>query len=83
MKKNTVTVILRIPSIDIQKELDIQKNMPVNELAKAIYSIYFGNVEENEQNYYLKCENPIALLRGSKTIEEYGLYDGSIIECDR
>lgn len=83
MNKNSVTVILKIPSLKIKKEIEIQNNMPVNELAKAIVFSFFDNVEEKEENYYLKCENPIALLRGNKTIFEYGLHNGSIIECDR
>ncbi len=83
MNKNSVTVILKIPSLKIKKEIEIQNNMPVNELAKAIVFSFFDNVEEKEENYYLKCENPIALLRGNKTIFVYGLHNGSIIECDR
>lgn len=83
MSKNSITVILRIPSLKIQKELEIQNNMPANELAKAVIKLYFDNNEENEENYYLKCLNPIALLRGTKTVSDYGLFDGSIIECDR
>lgn len=31
------------------------------------------------KNCYLKAENPIALLRGNKTLFQYGIHNGSII----
>ena len=36
------------------------------------------NTSDTSRNC-LKAENPIALLRGSKLISEYGLHTGSII----
>lgn len=37
------------------------------------------NSREKMSNGYLKSENPIALLKGNKTLEEFGLHDGSTI----
>lgn len=83
MNKSTVTVVLKIPSKKLYKELEIQKNMPANELAKALFSTYLGDKNNDMQHYYLKCENPIALLTGTRTVGEFGLHDGSIVECDK
>lgn len=83
MNRSTITVVFKIPTKNISAELEIPKNMPANELSKAILNIYFNNSNDSEENYYLKCENPIALLRGSRTVDDFGLHDGSIIECDR
>ncbi len=33
--------------------------------------------------YYLKAERPIALLRGERTLREYGIRDGSVINITR
>ena len=33
----------------------------------------------NIKNCYLKSENPIALLRGNKTLAEYGIRNGTLI----
>lgn len=82
--KNVVTIIFKIPSIKIIKELEIPINMTANEFCRAMLSTYLNITDEKElYNCYLKSENPIALIKGEKTLQEFGLYDGSIIICDK
>lgn len=56
-----------------QEDLEVPLNISANELIKAIRTVYCLEGD------YLKCENPIALLRGNKTLAEYGLHDGSMV----
>lgn len=82
--RELITVIFKIPSKDFSKELEIPMDMPANELCAALYKTYFTDIDEKDLYHcYLKCENPIALLKGKKTVEEFGLYDGTVIICDR
>lgn len=82
--KNTATIIFQIPSIDLKKELEVPLAMTANEFSKALIKTYLKVNDEKElYNCYMKSENPIALIRGMKTLEEFGLHDGSVITCDR
>jgi len=56
--------------------LDISANDLVNGLNIA-YEL--GIDTSNIKNCYLKAENPIALLKGNKTLADFGLRNGSVI----
>ena len=78
MNKETAIIILNIVqrefTVDIEVPLDISANDLVNGLNIA-YKLGIDNIK----NCYLKMENPIALLKGNKTLAEFGLRNGSII----
>lgn len=63
-------------SIDLEVPLEITANDLVFALNKAFD---LGIDVDNVLKCYLKSENPIALLRGNKTLKEFGLRNGSII----
>jgi uncharacterized ubiquitin-like protein YukD len=49
-------------------------------LVLALNTAYELKIDVSDiKECYLKSENPIALLRGNKTLAEYGLRNGSII----
>lgn len=67
-KKNTI--------VDIEVPLEIT----ANELVIGLNTAYELGIDITDiKNCYLKAENPIALLRGNKTLAEYGIHNGSII----
>lgn len=67
--------------IDIEVPLDIT----VNELILGLTSAYQLDIDVTDQRKcFLKSENPIALLKGNKTLAEYGIRNGTNIfykEC--
>lgn len=66
----------RKKSVDLEVPLDIT----ANELVAALNSSYdLGMDISTLSGCYLKAENPIALLRGSKTLSDFGIRNGSMI----
>lgn len=65
-------------------DLEIPLNITSAELIHALNSAYSLGISQNKLGEsYLKCENPIALLRGNKTLEEMGIHNGSKISFEK
>lgn len=80
MAKETAIIIFNIVKRDITTDLEIPLDISANELVVALNAAYELNIDTSDiKNCYLKAENPIALLRGDKTLAEFGLRNGSII----
>lgn len=80
------SIIIRFINVKLNKEvdLDIPINMTANELVIALNEAYKLDIDTNDLNKcYLQVENPIALLRGNRTLEEFGLRNGSIVYYTR
>ena len=80
------SIIIRFINVKLNKEvdLDIPINMTANELVIALNEAYKLDIDTNDLNKcYLQAENPIALLRGNRTLEEFGLRNGSIVYSTR
>lgn len=75
----TVNIIQQGNMFDLEVPLDIS----ANELCEALFQQYLPEYEENVEHHYLCSERPIALLRGKRTLREYGIRDGSIINITR
>ena len=66
-------------AIDLEVPLDIS----ANELVVALTNAYQLNIDtEDIKQCYLRCERPIALLRGDSTLREFGIRNGTIIHSD-
>lgn len=63
-------------NMDIEVPLDITANDFVIALNKALK---LGINTNRIQDCYLKSKNPIALLKGNKTLKDFGLYTGSVV----
>lgn len=62
--------------VDIEIPLDIT----ANELMIGLNEGFKLGIDTSDlSKCYLKSENPIGLLRGNKTLREYGLRNGTII----
>jgi len=72
----TLNLIRRRETYDIDVPLDIN----ASELLEGLNSAFNLGVDVTDSaNCYVKAENPIALLHGRRTLGEYGIMNGSII----
>ena len=80
MEKETAIVIFNILSQDVSVDLEIPLYITANELVLALNTAYNLQIDTSDiKNCYLKMEQPIALLKGNKTLAEFGVRNGSII----
>ena len=80
MSGDTAIIVLKIPKRSVIADLEIPLYISANELVFALNMAYdLGIDTSNIKDCYLKAENPIALLKGNKTLSEFGLRNGSVI----
>lgn len=81
MLEKIVIVFRQIKNrVVFDSELEIPTNMTANDLIVALNQLFDLGMNINKiQSCYLKAENPIALLKGDKTIADIGLINGSIV----
>lgn len=80
MNKDTAIIILNIIKRDFTVDLEVPLNISANELVVALNNAYELGIDTSDiKDCYLKMENPIALLKGNKTLAEFGLRNGSVI----
>lgn len=80
MSGDTAIIVLKIPKQSVIADLEIPLDISANELVIALNMAYdLGIDTSNIKDCYLKAENPIALLKGNKTLSEFGLRNGSVI----
>lgn len=80
MDKETVIVILNIIKRNFTVDLEVPLDISANDLVNALNTAYELGIDTSDiKNCYLKAENPIALLKGNKTLAEFGLRNGSVI----
>lgn len=78
--------VVRIKFYDDREseDLDIPLDISAIDLVIALNEIYLlGYDLEKINEYGIKVENPICLMKGSKFIREYGIMNGSIINITR
>lgn len=80
MNKETVTVVFNMTKRNTVKDIEIPLYITANELVVALNEAYDLKIDtSNVKNCYLKAEKPIALLRGNKTLAEFGVRNGTVI----
>ncbi len=80
MDRDTAIIMLNLKKQNKTVDLEIPLNISANELVIALNTAYeLGIDTKNIKECYLKAENPIAFLKGNRTLAEYGIRDGSII----
>ena len=83
MNNDTAIMVMNIPKKNICVDLEIPLDISANELVFALNTAYELGIEiTNIKDCYLKSENPIALLKGNKSLAEFGLRNGSIINYE-
>lgn len=84
MEHAKLVLTVKIPKRQIEEDLEIPAFITANDLVIALNTIYDLGIDVgNIADCYLRAENPIALLKGNRTLEEFGLYHGSQIIIDK
>lgn len=80
MNQETVTAVFCMLKRNSVKDIEIPLYITANELVVALNEAYDLNIDtSNVKNCYLKSEKPIALLKGNKTLAEFGIRNGTVI----
>ena len=80
MNKDLAIITLNITRRDFTVDLEVPLDISANDLVNALNSAYDLGIDTSDiKNCYLKAENPIALIKGNKTLAEFGLRNGSVI----
>lgn len=82
MNRDVAIVIFNYNKNNKREEVDLELSLDItaNELFVALNSAYELGVDVSDiKSCYLKAENPVVLLKGNKTLREYGIRNGSII----
>lgn len=80
MEKETAIIIFNIIKRNFTVDLEVPLDISANELVNALNVAYELGIDTSDiKNCYLKVENPIIFLKGNKTLAEFGLRNGSII----
>ena len=80
MTGDSAIIIFNIIKRNFSVDLEIPLSISANELVVALNNAYDLGIDTTDiKNCYLKAENPIAFLKGNKTLSEFGLRNGSVI----
>ena len=80
MNSDRITAILYIHKKNIKIDVDLPPDITVNELIIGLNEGFQLGINTGDlSKCYLKTENPIALLKGNKSIAEYGMRNGTTI----
>ena len=83
MPSNNAIITINLIKSKQSHDLEVPLDISANELCSALFQKYMPEQHGNMQQYYLKTERPIALLRGERTLREYGIRDGSLINITK
>ncbi|MCL1976209.1 MAG: EsaB/YukD family protein [Firmicutes bacterium] len=80
MDNDTIVAVLYIHKTNQKIDIEIPLNISANELLTGLNIAFDLGVDPDDiSQRFLKTENPIALLKGNKTLAEYKLRHGTII----
>lgn len=80
MNKETAIIVFNITKRNFTVDLEVPLDISANDLVNGLNTAYELGIDTSDiKNCYLKAESPIALLKGNKTLAEFGLRNGSVI----
>lgn len=80
MDKKEIIVLFINHRTNKQIDLEVPLNITANELIVGLNAgLNLGLDTDNLYQCSLSIENPIVLLHGNRTLQDFGLRDGSII----
>lgn len=83
MNDDKVIVILNIKRLSKKYDVEVPLYITANDLVKGLNIAFnLGINTENINECFLRCENPIVLLKGNKTLREFNLRNGTLINID-
>lgn len=83
MSQNRAVITVNLLRYGVSHDLDVPLDISAYELCQALFQKYLPDRQEGASQYYLRSERPIALLRGDRTLREYGIHDGTVINIVR
>jgi len=82
--KKTIIMVFERKSKNLSIDIEVPLNISANELLYGLnQGLCLGLDLSRPEDCYLVTENPIALLRGNKSLADYGLHDGTVIFFNR
>lgn len=76
----SIVAVLALHKEGKRLDVELPLDMTANELIVGLNEGFRLGMDTTELSQcHLKAENPIALLRGNKTLEAYGLRNGSVL----
>lgn len=83
MNDDKVIVILNIKRLSKKYDVEVPLYITANDLVKGLNTAFNLVINtENINECFLRCENPIVLLKGNKTLREFNLRNGTLINID-
>ena len=80
MEDERVVVILNLHKRHKKYDVDIPLDITANELVEAINQAFVLNIDMDDiTQCFLRTENPIALLKGNKTLRDFKIRNGTVI----
>lgn len=80
MEQNKAVVIFRVLKRNFETDLEVPLDISANDLVIALNNAYDLEIDtSNIQNCYLKAERPIVLLKGNKSLADFGIRNGTVI----
>lgn len=80
MSKNTAIIIFKDRVKGITVDLETPLDITANEFVVAVNSAYQLGIDITDtKQCYLKAENPIALIRGNRSLSDFGIHAGTIV----
>ncbi len=80
MERDKAIVVFYMLKRNAAVDLEIPLHITANDLVVALNTAYELGIDTSDiKNCYLKAEKPIALLKGNKTLAEFGVRNGTII----
>lgn len=83
MSQNSAIITVNLLRCGIFHDLEVPLDISANELCQALFEKYLPEYSTNISQFFLRSERPVALLRGDRTLREYGICDGSVINIVR
>ena len=80
MYHNSAIIIFEITGRNLTADLEVPLFISAHELVLALNEAYDLGIDISDmRNCFLKARNPMALLKGSKSLQEFGIRNGSIV----
>jgi len=80
MGKDRAIIVFMDTKHNITVDIEVPLDITATELVIGLNCAYDLGIDTTDiKSCYLKAENPITLLRGNRTLAQYGIHDGSII----
>ena len=83
MSHKTAVIIFRIEDLNLETDLEVPLNISAHELILALDEAFSLGIDPLDmRSCYLKCRYPLALLRGNRTLADFGIRNASVISFD-